>query len=77
MGDCIIWLPTVAMMRQSRRAMTVRSTINMWYLHRILLPYSTNMRPALALAKLQAVISFHYGDQSNYQNEPHAYGPDE
>jgi hypothetical protein len=49
----------------------------LWHLRRILLPYPTNMRPALALAKLQAVISFDYANQSNYENEPHSYGPDE
>jgi hypothetical protein len=35
------------------------------------------MRPALALAKLQAVISFDYGDHSNYEKEHHYYGLDE
>jgi hypothetical protein len=49
----------------------------LWHLRRILLPYSLNTTPELALAKLQGVITFDYGDPSNYRNDVFNYGPTE
>jgi hypothetical protein len=49
----------------------------LWHLRRILLPFSLKTSPALALAKLQGVITFDYGNPSDYRNDVFHYGPND